>query len=198
MGKSIKAISAKPAAKPVNIKISKEQKVRVAQMIRLDNRISVCREYIRLWSQFFQLFADDIHQRQITDQEEKAFFQTVTALSRKHYLFCELMGDFFEGGDKIMEVLVNSVTLSNIKAMNQPTLDKLELDWHTLFLDMNVALGRLLRLLPAGMKIDDALAKADAMAQTSGRTQGAPPVSPSSIAGEKQGLFGRLVSLVKR
>jgi hypothetical protein len=176
MAKSYKLISQSKSTKAVKVRLTKEQKIRVSQMIRLENRISVCREYIKLWSKFFELFADDIQKRQISEQEEKAFFQTVTALARKLFLFMELTGDTFSGGDKILDVLVSSVALSNIKAMNEATLQKLEHDWHTIFLDMNVALGRLLRKLPGGTRIDDALAIADAMAQggpAAGRGAGA-------------------------
>lgn len=174
-----KAQKKKPAARPEKVVLTKEQKQRVGQMLRIENRVSVCRDYIGLWSQFFQFFADDIQRRQITEQEEKAFFQTITGLARKHFLFCELMGDTFEGGDRIVDVLVNSVSLANIKGMNETMLAKLELDWHQLLLEMHVGLGRLLRRLPAGMKMDDAIARADAMAKGSVP----PPV-------EKKGLLG--------
>ncbi|MBI1784848.1 hypothetical protein HYR69_06860 [Candidatus Sumerlaeota bacterium] len=194
MGKAIKPTAQQTKLKPAKIKLSKEQKIRAAQMIRLENRISVCREYIRLWSKLFELFADDIQKRQITEQEEKAFFQTVTALARKHFLFCELLSDTFDAGDKIMDVLVNAVALSNIKAMNEATLSKLELDWHQLFLEMNVALGRLLRRLPAGTKLDDALAKADAMAQQANQEQRAAAVAPqpTGAPAQKRGFLSFL------
>ncbi len=165
-------------------------------MTRLENRISVCRDYIRLWSKFFELFADDIQKRQITEQEEKAFFQTLTLLAKRHFLFCELMADTFEGGDKIIDVLVTSVALSNIKSMNEASLSKLELDWHQLFLEMNVGLGRLLRRLPSGTKIDEALAKADAMAQQANQEQRAAGagLGPKPVAAPaKKGFFAKLL-----
>jgi len=190
MGKALNQPAARASGK-AKIRLTKEQKIRVSQMLRLENRISVCREYIRLWSNFFELFAEDLTKRQITEQEEKKFFQTITGLARKHFLFCELMADTFNGGDKILDILVNSVALSNVKAMNESTLSKLELDWHALFLDMNVAMGRLLRKLPAGMKIDDALAQADAMAQQDG-SQPAVKIPASSNGSAKRGLFSRL------
>jgi hypothetical protein len=196
MGKALKLPTAQIGKAP-KIKLSKEQKIRVNQMLRLENRISVCRDYIRLWSKLFELFADDIHKRQITEQEEKAFFQTVTGLARKHFLFCELMGDLFEGGGPILDVLVSAVALSNIKAMNESTLSKLELDWHALFLDMNVALGRLLRKLPAGIRIDEALAQADALSQDGSKPGAVSKAAGGANGSEKKGLFGRLFSWKK-
>lgn len=171
-----------PAKKPEKIRLSKEQKQRVGEMISLENRITICREYIKLWMEFFQFFADDIQKRQISDQEEKLFFQTLTILARKHFLFCELMGDTYEAHERIMDVLIASVSLANLKGLNEAMLSKLELDWHGTLIDMNVGLGRLLRLLPAGTRIDDALAQADKMAAGSATLTGRPappPVKPA-------------------
>ncbi|GEM_PF-2216995 len=156
--------------KPEKIRLTKAQKIRVGQMIRLENRISVCREYIQLWSQFFQFFAENLQEREIKPEEEKAFFQAITTLARKQFLFCELMGDAFGSGEKITEVLVMSVSLANIKSMDDATLSKLELNWHSLFLEMNVALGRLLRRMPAGMKIHEIIAHAESKARQDATT----------------------------
>jgi len=193
-----KPAAATGKAKPPKVKLSKEQKIRVGQMISLENRITVCREYIKLWSKFFELFADDIQKRQITEQEEKAFFQTITALARKHFLFCEMMSDAFDGGDKVMDILVNSVALSNIKAMNEATLSKLELEWHSTFLDMNVGLGRLLRRLPPNTKIDEALAKADARATQGDSGRAIPTVPTPPPLGKPQSKGGFLSRLLRR
>lgn len=185
MGKS------KPAAKskPEKINLSKQQKIRVAQMIRLENRISVCREYIHLWSRFFQFFAEDLRARQITPEEEKAFFQTITALARKHFLFCEMMSETFDAPGDITAVLTRSVSLANIKSMDETNLGKLELDWHNLFLKMNVALGRLLRQMPAGMKINEIFAQAESVARQNqaGKDGKAAPAA----AEKKRGFFAR-------
>jgi hypothetical protein len=153
------------ARKSEKVRLTKQQKIQVGRMIRLENRISVCREYIQLWSRFFQFFAEDLRERPIKPEEEKAFFQALTLLAHKHFLFNELMGDTFSGGEKILDVLVRATSLNAIKQMDEGSLSKFELEWHSLFLDMNVALGRLLRLMPAGMKINEMLAHAEAVAK---------------------------------
>lgn len=189
MGKA-PAAPAQQSKKAEKINLTKQQKIRVAQMIRMENRISVCREFIQLWSKFFQFFADDIHTRQIAPEEEKAFFQTVTALARKHFLFCELMGEAFDAPGEITSVLTRSVSLANIKSMDETNFSKLELDWHTLFLKMNVALGRLLRQMPAGMKISEILEKAESTVKA---TKAETEASAAKGAKKKGflGLFGK-------
>jgi hypothetical protein len=143
--------------KQVRFKLKKEQKIYVEDLVRLDNRIVVCREYIAMWMKFFRFFAEDLSEKEITPAEEKAFFQTMSQLGRKHFLFVELMGDKFERGPDIIGVMGMAVSLAHIQNMPENTRSKLELDWHSLFLDMNKALGRLLRELPGNKTLAQAL-----------------------------------------
>lgn len=147
------------------IRLTKQQKIRVAQMIRIENRISVCRQYIKLWAQLFRFFSDRNPERKVTAEEEKNFFQVITALARKHFLFNELMGDTFSSPDKILELLTEMSSLQKVVSMDETAISKLELEWHTLFLEMNVALGRLLRQMPGAMSIDEMLTHSESIAQ---------------------------------
>lgn len=171
MGKAKKRVT----GKQVKIKLTKLQQQNVGQMISLENRISVCRDFIALWSRFFQFFAEELHDRKIKPEEEKAFFQTVTLLARKHYLFTELMDDAFEEGDQVIELLTQTVSLTHIKNMDEGTLSKLELDWHTLFLNMNQTLGRLVRRMPGGLKLNEALKQATQKAKEAKAGGGVKP-----------------------
>jgi TM2 domain-containing membrane protein YozV len=72
-------------------------------------------------------------------------------------MFVELMAEKFDRGNDIMNVLSMAVSLAHIQVMPENTRSKLELDWHGLFLDMNKALGRLLRMYPGNMTLAQAL-----------------------------------------
>jgi hypothetical protein len=176
------AAAAKKPGQADKVRLTKQQKIRAAQIIRLENRISVCRQYIKLWAQLFRFFADPNPSRKVTPEEEKAFFQVITALARKHFLFNELMGDTFSSPDKVLEVLYEASSLQKIISLDETALSKLELEWHSLFLEMNVALGRLLRLMPGSLSIDEMLSQSETIAQeiqaqgqasASGRNSGA-------------------------
>lgn len=143
--------------KQAPVKLTKEQKMYVEDLVKLDNRIVVCREYINLWMQFFRFFAEDLAEKEISPAEEKAFFQVMSQLSRKQFMFVELMADKFERGNDIMNVLGMAVSLAHIQLMAENTRSKLELDWHGLFLDMNKTLGRLLRSYPGNLSLIQAL-----------------------------------------
>ena len=181
--------------KVVRVKLTKEQALYVDDMVRLENRIAVCREYISLWMNFFRFFAEDLTDKEITPEEEKGFFQVSSQLARKHFLFVEQMGGTFDRGNDVMSVLCSSVSLSNIQGMQENTRSKLELDWHSLFLDMNKALGRLLRLLPGNMALSEALAAMEKIAP-----MGTKPTTTASIAaarnkGGKRKLLAAFLAL---
>lgn len=175
------------------IRLTKEQKTRVSQMIRVENRISVCRDYIKLWAHLFQLFGDLGPENKPTPDQEKVFFQLTTALARKHYLFCELMADTFKSPDKILEVIIDAVSLSHISEMDEPAYQKFELEWHNLFIEMNVALGRLLRRMDAGtMTLNEMLQYAEGVAKDANQKAGEKaPEGEADSAPAKKGLAGR-------
>jgi hypothetical protein len=64
-----------------------------------------------------------------------------------------------------MDLLVEMTSLQKIVSMDESAISKIELDWHTLFLEMNVALGRLLRQMPGAMSIDEMLTQSESIAQ---------------------------------
>lgn len=177
------------------IRLTKEQKIRVARMIRIENRISVCRQYIKLWAQLFRFFAERNPERKVTAEEEKSFFQVITALARKHFLFNELMGDTFSSPDKIIELLSEMTSLQRVVSLDETAVSKIELDWHTLFLEMNVALGRLLRQMPGAMSIDEMLTHSESIArevQQGGEAAGPAPEAEETADGASGKRFGFL------
>lgn len=118
---------------------------------RIDNRIAVCREYTALWQRFFSFFSESLADRQITEQMEGEFAQILSLLALNQYKFQELVGEHMSDAPKILEVLADAISLQNIKAMQDANFNKLQVDWHTLFISMNKALGRLMTKVPPKM-----------------------------------------------
>ncbi len=117
--------------------------------LELTNRIAVVRDYAALWQQFFTFFADDnLEERVFTEQEEEEFASIVSLLSLNHYKFQELSRDYFKDPEGILDVLGESVSLAHIRELPAATLGKLQVEWHTLFIGMNKALGRLIGEIP--------------------------------------------------
>lgn len=149
------------AAKVVKFKLTKEQTAYVDDLVKLDNRILICREYIAMWTNYFRFIAETLDRKEVTPEEEKGFFQLATQLARKHFQFVELMGDCFDRAGDIINLLATGSSLAMLQGMQEQTRSKFELDWHSIFLDLNKALGRLVRMLPGNMTLSEALASLD-------------------------------------
>jgi hypothetical protein len=114
-----------------------------AEHFTLENRIQVCREYTKLWADYFKMFADSLEHRRIHENDEAAFQQIISLLALNHFKFTELMADKLKDPEDILEVLCESVSLSYLKMLSEAQFSKLQVDWHTLFLEMNKCLGKL-------------------------------------------------------
>ncbi len=113
------------------------------QLTSLENRLAVCQQYTKLWHDYFRFFSEELRDRRITDQEEQAFFQMMYVLASNQYRFVELAGKYFKDGDGILKVLTDTVSLQYIKEMSDAQYSQLLVDWHTIFIMMNKAIGKL-------------------------------------------------------
>lgn len=114
----------------------------------IENRVSIVREYTRLWQEYFKYFSDGFEDKKIYERDEQAFFQLINVLALNHYRFCEMAGEFFKDRDGILAVLTDTVSLQACKNMSDAQFQKLLVDWHTLYIMMNKAIGKLVNLLP--------------------------------------------------
>ena len=118
------------------------------QLTSLDNRIAICREYTRLWQEYFKFFSDGFEDKRIYEKDEQAFFQIINVLALNHFRFSEMAGALFKDSDAILKVLTDTPSLQFIKQMSEAQFSKLLIDWHTLFISMNKTLGKLNMQLP--------------------------------------------------
>lgn len=114
-----------------------------ARLTSIENRLAVCQQYTKLWHDYFRFFSEELRDKRITDQEEQAFFQIIYVLASNQYRFVELAGKYFKDGDGILKVLTDTVSLQAIKQMSDAQYSQLLIDWHTIFIMMNKAIGKL-------------------------------------------------------
>jgi len=122
------------------------------QLTALENRIAVVNEYKNLWQEYFRFFADGFDDRKITEKDEQGFFHITNALATNHYRFTEMAGEFFKDGGMILDIMTDAVSLSTLKQMSEAQFSKLCIDWHTVFINMNKAIGKLTLLKPKPKK----------------------------------------------
>jgi hypothetical protein len=115
----------------------------------IEKRIEICKQHADLWEEFFQFFGTgNFQERKILDQDESRFDKVMTELAKSHFRFCFFMGEKFGDGERVLDVLERAEGLRAIQAMPDANFGKLEIDWHTVFISMHRAVGRLMLELP--------------------------------------------------
>lgn len=114
------------------------------EVLSTQNRIAVVRDYAALWQQFFSFFSDDLVDRSITEEEEQEFGNVVSLLSLNHFKFQELTRGYFGDAANVLGVIEQAVSLHYLQNMTDATFSKMQVEWHTLFIGMHKALGKLL------------------------------------------------------
>lgn len=120
----------------------------MARIMAMENRIAVVQEYTDMWRQYFTYFTEREEGRKITEADEQAFFQVMNALTTNQFRFTELGRDFFKDGEAVLKVMTDTVSLQNVMTMSDAQFSKTQIDWHTLFIAMNKAIGRMHAALP--------------------------------------------------
>ncbi|MCX7013550.1 MAG: hypothetical protein NTW86_13510 [Candidatus Sumerlaeota bacterium] len=115
----------------------------------LEKKIQLCKGYAALWREFFEkYFADSLQNAKITEEQEAAFFKTMTVLANRHFEFVSKMGEDLKGGDKLLSFLGEVVSLAHLQAMSEAEFSATQVRWHELFIELNKTLGRLLQRMP--------------------------------------------------
>jgi len=125
---------------------------------RLEQRIAFVQEYIKLWRQFFEMFAEGFEGRKILKRDEEEFARVLNSLAHHHYRFTTMSQPEMSGTEGILKVLCEVTSLSHLKGLSEAQVAKIQIDWHTIFIDMNKALGRLLAQRPLTPE-EEAMAK---------------------------------------
>jgi len=115
------------------------------ETLSLPNRVMVLQEYSNLWQQFFSFFSDTLEGREFTPEEEQEFAKIVSVLALNHYKFQELTKAYFPDAGKVMEVLNETVSLAQLRDQPAASFSKIQVEWHSLFIGMHKALGKILK-----------------------------------------------------
>lgn len=114
----------------------------------LENRITFCQEYAELWQSYFQIFSDLNDESTVTPDMETEFENIMNVLSVNHYKFTQLCGEYMKDSSDVLDILCETDSLQEIKNLAEANASKLHINWHTCFINMNKALGKMLAALP--------------------------------------------------
>ena len=149
----------------------KHVKAGSAEAARLEKRIAFVQEYIKLWRQYFQMFSEGFEDRKILKRDEEEFARILNSLAHHHHRFAATAYPEMKDTDAIIKLLCETVSLSHLKGLSEAQVSKDQIDWHTVFIDMNKALGRLMSHRPLVSE-----------EQAVGKQRGGPPPEPQEAA----------------
>lgn len=152
-------------------KEEKRVKAGSAAAQRLEDRIKFVEEYIKLWQQFFERFADGFENRKILKRDEDEFARILNSLAHHHYRFTAMVYPNMRDTGGIIKILCSVISLSHLKSLSEAQLSKVQNEWHTLFIDMNKALGRMMARRPLTPEEEQMM-----------KTGEAPPEKPAASA----------------
>jgi len=111
-------------------------------------RLSVLEDYIQLWNRFFRFFAETQNDIVANPRTEDEFLVVLRDLAYKVYSVGELCAEHFGDAGRILKLLTETKSLAGLKTMPELSFDKLQIEWHEIFLNLNKARGRMVRALP--------------------------------------------------
>lgn len=125
------------------VSVSKANKHALAALTSIGNRLTVARQYSKLWQDYFKFFADGFDDRKIFDQDEQNFLMLMNVLAQNQFRFTEFTSPHFKDGDALVKLMCDTPSLTVMKGMSEAQFSKVLVDWHTLFISMNKAIGKL-------------------------------------------------------
>jgi hypothetical protein len=109
-----------------------------------ENRLHELEEFIRRWSLFFRFFQDQQQQLQTGSELNDRFRLATRDIALRIYAISELAGDAFSDSNRILKLLSEMPSLEALKTIADSSYDKLQVEWHEIYLKLNVAKGKLL------------------------------------------------------
>ncbi len=106
-----------------------------------EEKVKIVQEFLDLWYQYFSFFPTVQEEIAVTAENEKKFFQIQDLISLKMYKFFKASEGFFSDHKLIFSVLSFTSSLFYISRVTESQFRKLQVDWHTAYLEINKALG---------------------------------------------------------
>ncbi len=101
------------------------------------------KEFIELWKKFNSIYKEAMGKSAITEEEEELFLETKSIVARKFQTLADSFSIDRHTIDKTYDVIGSILSLRSISTLSEPTLRKLESDWHEAYISLNRLLGHL-------------------------------------------------------
>lgn len=110
---------------------------------KLEDRIRQLKEFVDLWTSFYNLYKRAKTQEVFNEDEEHGFLELKSQLARKYQGIMDILGIKPTAEDRTFDVISQVMSLKNISKLSSLQLEKLENDWHNSYITLNKILGSL-------------------------------------------------------
>ena len=101
------------------------------------------KEFIELWKKFNSIYKESMGKSAITEEEEGLFLETKSIVAREFQVLADSFSIDRHTIDRTYDVIGSILSLRSISTLSEPTLKKLESDWHEVYISLNRLLGHL-------------------------------------------------------
>ena len=101
------------------------------------------KEFIELWKKFNSIYKESMGKSAITEEEEGLFLETKSIVAREFQVLADSFSIDRHTIDRTYDVIGSILSLRSISTLSEPTLKKLESDWHEAYISLNRLLGHL-------------------------------------------------------
>ncbi len=113
--------------------------------LTFEEKKQIIQEFIELWNQYFSFFSTSIEELILTEEREKQFFEVQSKIATRLYSLLKVTDTYFSGGKNILRLLSVTPTIKHLSQITDSQFSKYQVDWHSLYLDMNKVYGLFIR-----------------------------------------------------
>lgn len=97
--------------------------------------------FLTNWETYFKFFSNVQEAIVVTPENEERFFNLQVQLALDTYTLNQGAKGFFSDHKGILEILAQTPSLETLSKVTDSQFRKFQIDWHSLFLEINKAMG---------------------------------------------------------
>jgi hypothetical protein len=100
------------------------------------------KQLLQLWVSFRKYFQRSFTSEPLSRQEEQEFLELKSTIAKNHRVLAQRSNElFYYGGDRILEILRQSISVSHLRALPMGDKRNLYKSWHTVFVYLSRTVG---------------------------------------------------------
>jgi hypothetical protein len=110
---------------------------------QLEKNIQNLEAFLETWKQFNQYLQRSFRGETFTDDDEEAFLDLKSVIAQEYETLMMSLAGEIERDEKALRILIDSPSLRSIREASEGLARRVEAEWHSTFIKLQTALGRL-------------------------------------------------------